>query len=64
MATNVTQRITGATDVAVNSGATGGGGQQGRCRLDVSDEAVTMTMFGGDSAEPTRTFALRDVRRT
>ena len=36
-------------------------GQQGRCRLDVSDAAVTMTVFGGDSAEPSRTFVLRDA---
>ena len=36
-------------------------GQQGRCRLDVSDAAVTMTLFGGDSAEPSRTFTLRDA---
>lgn len=34
-------------------------GQQGRCRLDVSDASVTMTMFGGDSAEPAHTFVLR-----
>ena len=36
-------------------------GQQGRCRLDVADAAVTMTMFGGDRAEPSRTFVLRDA---
>jgi len=36
-------------------------GQQGRCRLDVSDASVTMTVFGGDSAEPSREFALRNV---
>ena len=36
-------------------------GQQGRCRLDVSDAAVTMTMFGGDFAEPSRTFTLHDA---
>ena len=35
-------------------------GLQGRCRLEVSDEAVKMTVFGGDSAEPSRTFALRN----
>lgn len=35
-------------------------GQQGRCRLDVSDEAVTMTVFGGDCAEPSRVFTLRN----
>ena len=35
-------------------------GLQGRCLLDVSDAAVTMTVFGGDSAEPSRTFALRN----
>ena len=35
-------------------------GLQGRCRLDVSDDAVTMTVFGGDCAEPSRVFALRD----
>ena len=34
-------------------------GQQGRYRLDISDVAVTMTMFGGDSSEPSRTFTLR-----
>ena len=35
-------------------------GQQGRCRLDVSDEAVTMTVFGGDCAESCRVFTLRN----
>ena len=34
-------------------------GQQGRYRLDVSDAAVTMTMYGGDADEPSRTFTLR-----
>ncbi len=34
-------------------------GQQGRCLLEVSDNAVTMTMRGGDLAEPARTFSLR-----
>lgn len=35
-------------------------GLQGRCRLDVSNKAVTMTVFGGDCAEPSRVFTLRD----
>ena len=35
-------------------------GLQGRCRLDVSDDAVTMTVFGGDCAEPSRVFTLRN----
>ncbi len=34
-------------------------GLQGRCRLEVSDVAVKMTVFGGDAAEPYRTFTLR-----
>jgi len=36
-------------------------GMQGRCRLDVSDESVEMTLFGGDSSEPFCTFTLRDA---
>lgn len=34
-------------------------GLQGRYMLNVSDRAVTMTAYGGDSAEPVRTFVLR-----
>ena len=34
-------------------------GQQGRFMLDVSDSTVTMTAFGGDRAESSRTFTLR-----
>ena len=35
-------------------------GLQGRCRMDVSDDAVTMTVFGGDCVEPSRVFTLRN----
>ena len=34
-------------------------GQQGRFMLDVSDTTVTVTAYGGDHAEVSRTFALR-----
>ncbi len=34
--------------------------QQGRFMLNVSDESVTMTAYGGDSADPVRTFVLRN----
>ena len=33
--------------------------QQGRFMLEVSDASVTVTAYGGDRAEPTRTFRLR-----
>ena len=34
-------------------------GQQGRFMLDVSDTTVTVTAYGGDHAEVSRTFTLR-----
>ena len=33
--------------------------QQGRFMLNISDESVTMTAYGGDIADPVRTFVLR-----
>ena len=33
--------------------------QQGRFMLEVSDASVTVTAYGGDRADPTRTFRLR-----
>ncbi len=35
-------------------------GQQGRFILDVSDTAITMTAHGGDHAEASRTFIIRN----
>ena len=35
-------------------------GQQGRFMLDVSDTSVTMTAYGGDHAEASRTFTIRN----
>ena len=35
-------------------------GQQGRFMLDVSDTAITMTAHGGDHAEASRTFIIRN----
>ena len=35
-------------------------GQQGRFMLDVSDTAITMTAHGGDHAEASRTFTIRN----
>ena len=37
--------------------------QQGRFMLDVSDTSVTMTAYGGDRAEVSRTFVLREASR-
>ena len=34
--------------------------QQGRFMLNVSDESVTVTAYGGDIADPARTFVLRN----
>ena len=35
-------------------------GQQGRFMLDVSETVITMTAYGGDHAEASRTFTIRN----